>query len=167
MAGAVGKIDQAGELLHPEIGVRLEPEAVDVLRIFEPKEGVVDRRGEGFGDQADDSRRLQRLRDRPHDGKARHRRRVEIAARVVVQLAPPGDAGEVGRGERQVGERVGDVGGKEVFQQVVAIRRVESRAAGGGGGEGVGDATGFAAETVAGGVGVMNRHGVHLLLDRF
>ena len=98
--------------------MRLEPEAVDVLRIFEPKERVVDRRGERFGDQADNSRRLQRLRDRPHDGKTRHRRRVEIAAQSRCAARAAGDAGEVGRGERQVGERVGDVGGKDVFQQI-------------------------------------------------
>ena len=49
----------------------------------------------------------------------------------------------------------------------MAIGRVETLTAGGGGGEGVGDAIGFAAETVVGGVGVINRHGVHLLLDRF
>ena len=78
VAGAVGEIDQAGEFLHAQVGVRLEPEAVDVLGVFEAKKGVVDRRGEGFGDQADDLRRLQRLRDRPHDGETHHRRRIEI-----------------------------------------------------------------------------------------
>ena len=72
VAGAVGEIDQAGEFLHPEVGVRLEPEAVDVLGVFEPKERVVDRRAEGVVDQPDDPRRLERLGDAAHDGKARH-----------------------------------------------------------------------------------------------
>ena len=84
-----------------------------------------------------------------HDGKARHAGGVEIAALVVVQLALAGDAVERRRGEGQRRQCVGDVGGKRVLDQVMAIGRVEGAAARDRRGEGVGDARGFGAERVA------------------
>ena len=56
VARSLREIDQAGEFLHAEIGVRLQPETIDVLRIFEAQERIVDRRVEGVVNQARDPR---------------------------------------------------------------------------------------------------------------
>ena len=90
----------------------------------------------------DDARRLQRLRDRAHDGKARHAARVEIAALVVVQLALARHAVEHRRGEGQFGQRLGDLGGKYIVHQVIGIGIVEAAARGDRRLEGLGDFAG-------------------------
>jgi hypothetical protein len=130
------------------------------------QEGVVDRRGEGVGDQTGDALRLQCFGDRPHDGKARHAGGVEIAALVVVQLALARDAVERGRGEGQRRQRVGDIGGKRVLDQIVAVGGIECDAGRDRRGESVGDARGFGAEMFAR-AWIFNRHDVNLLNSMF
>ena len=108
--------------LTPEIAVRLEPEAVDVLRELDAQIGALEIGAEHLLDMARHALVLEGLRHRLADGEALAVLDVEIFAGVVVQLALAGHAVERGRLEGQRENVVDHIGGKAGAERPVAIR---------------------------------------------
>ncbi len=119
--GVLREVQQHRERLHAEIGVRLEPEAVRVLRELDPQEAAFDRRAERFRHAVDDARVLEGFAESLAYWIARHVLGVEVLARRVVDLALARDAAERGRREGQVEDRIHCIVGQAVRQIPMAI----------------------------------------------
>src|SRR5262245_14424826 len=122
VARVPGQVGEHGERLHPEIGVGLEPETVDVLRELDAEISPLEIRAADLLDMIGDALVLISLSDGVADGKALAVLDVEIFARVVVQFALARDAVERWRVEGEGEDVVDGVGGKAVPQGPEAIR---------------------------------------------
>jgi hypothetical protein len=108
--------------------VRLQPESVGVLGIFDAQVRPVEVSAEGPGDQTSDGGRLEGLGDRPA-----HRVRgdvglIKIGAGDVVEFALARNAAKVGGRERQVGQFVGHVVRKHIGDDPVLKRFAKNTA---------------------------------------
>ena len=104
--------------------MRLEPEAVGVLRDLDAQIGSVEIGAEVLLDAVGDGLALEGLVERLADGKAAHVLGVEVLARVVVQFALARDAVERRRLERQAENGVERIVGQAVGEEPVPVGRV-------------------------------------------
>src|SRR5262249_2704133 len=118
------QVQQPSEGLHAEVGMRLEPEAVDILRELDAEISAFEARAECLLDMARDPLVLEGLRHRLAHRKALAVLDVEIFARIVVQLTLALDAidGPSLEGERY--DVVDRVCGKAILDRPVPIRLV-------------------------------------------
>src|SRR5262245_35087437 len=121
MARVPRQIEQHGERLHAEVGMRLEPEAVDVLGELDAEIGALEIGAEGILEMARHPLVLKGLSDRRANREAFAVLHVEVFAGVVMQLALAGDAVERGsiKGKRQ--HVFNAVGGEAALQRPMAI----------------------------------------------
>jgi len=83
------QLEEEGQRLHAEVGVRLQPEAVEIHGVFDPKVGS-DEHGAGQRHQhRRHARGLKRLGDLRGDGMVGQHCAGEGSAGFVVQLPPP------------------------------------------------------------------------------
>src|SRR5262249_40829634 len=81
------EVQQQGEGLHAEVGMRLKPETIDILREFDAEMSAFEGRSECLLDIVRDPLVLEGLRHRLAHRKALAVLDVEIFARIVVKLA--------------------------------------------------------------------------------
>ncbi len=120
----IGEVEQHGEGLHAEIGVRLEPKAVRVLRVLDAEVGAIELGAERLGDQVGDALVLKGLGHRLTGGEGRPIVGIEIFARVVVQLPLAGHTVQRRRREGEGEDVLDDVGGEASPQYPVGIRPI-------------------------------------------
>jgi hypothetical protein len=125
VAWVLGEVKQQGEGLDTEISVRLEPEAIDVLRELDAEIGAIEIGAEHLLDMTRGVLVLEGLRHRLAHREARAVVDVEIFARVVMQLALARNSVEGRRLKRESYDIVDGIRGKAVPDQPVTIRLLE------------------------------------------
>src|SRR6516164_9716779 len=88
-------VEQHGEHLDAEVGVRLEPKAVGVLTIFNAQGGSRELRAEHLGNPVGDALVLEGLAERLADRKLGPVLNVEVLPGGIVQLALAGNSSKV------------------------------------------------------------------------